>query len=322
MSGVVSAAVLIVALASGVALAAAPVTTVALPMMAGPAMGTTWRVTLGCPVAGMTTGEAHREIEGVLARVDQAASTWRNDSDVSRFNRAAAGEWVEIAPDLAAILDIARRVHEQSEGGFDLTVAPLVSLWRGGRPPAAADITAARGRVGMRFVEVRAAEGDRPAAIRKTIEGVELDLDGIAPGHAVDRIGERLVSLGSAAHLVELGGEVRAWGARPDGTPWRVAVRSADAAGGDRRVVDLAAGQALATSTVRPGGGAIDPRSGRRVERPARSATVMAKSCAEADAWAVAALVLGLETDDRGFISVPPAPSTRAGLPGARRAGP
>jgi thiamine biosynthesis lipoprotein len=298
------AASLVVALGSVMAAAAPPPTVAAAPTtIVGPAMGTVWRVTLAGPVGGMTTSDVHREIEAVLARIDGAASTWRNDSDVSRFNRATANEWVEIAPDLAVILDVARRVHEQSDGGFDVTIAPLVKLWRSENMPAADEIAAARGRVGMRFLEVREAVGDRPATLRKLIEGVELDLDGIAPGYAVDRIGERLVALGSTSHLVELGGEVRAWGVRPDDTPWRVAVRSADAPAGATRVVDLASGQALATSTIRSGSGAIDPRSGQRVERRPCSATVLAESCGEADAWAVAALVLGLEADDRGLVT-------------------
>ena len=66
----------------------------------GPAMGTTYRVTLAAPLAGMAVGTMHREVERLLASIDRAASTWRQDSDARRFNRAAAGEWVEIGPDL------------------------------------------------------------------------------------------------------------------------------------------------------------------------------------------------------------------------------
>ena len=322
MRRVAFGAAVVITLASVTSLAAAPLTTVEPPTLAGPAMGTTWRVTLCGPVAGMTTGAVHREIERVLAAIDQAASTWRDDSDVSRFNRAAAGEWITIASDLAAIVEVARRMHEHSAGAFDITVGPLVKLWRGGRPPAAADLAAARGRVGLQFVEVRAAADGLPAALRKTVPGVELDLDGIAPGHAVDRIGARLTALGSSGHLVELGGEVRAWGTRADGGAWRVAMRSLDSGRGEPRVVDLAPGQALATSTLRSGGGAIDPRSGRPVQRAARSVTVVAESCAEADAWAVAALVLGLEADDRGLVSGPSAPSTRVDPSAATPKGP
>ena len=291
-------------------------------VIAGPAMGTTWRVTLSGSVAGMTTGEVHREIEAVLGRIDRAASTWRDDSDVTRFNRAAAGAWVEVAPDLAAIIDLARRIHDESGGGFDITVAPLVRLWRTGPVPTATEIEAARSRVGMEFLRVRRAEGDRPAAIMKTRAGVEIDLDGIAPGYAVDRIGERLASLGSEAHLVELGGEVRAWGRRSADAPWRAAVRCGDAGNDRSRVVELAAGRALATSTIRPGRGGIDPRSGRPVQGPCRSVTVIADSCAAADAWAVAAVVLGLEPDAGGLVSAVRAPSMRAALPAATPAGP
>jgi thiamine biosynthesis lipoprotein ApbE len=73
--------------------------------LAGPAMGTTYRVTLARGLPGMTAGEAHREIEAVLARIDRALSTWRDDSDASRFNRAAAGEWVAVSAELVAVVE-------------------------------------------------------------------------------------------------------------------------------------------------------------------------------------------------------------------------
>lgn len=233
-----------------------------LPTFAGPAMGTTYRVTLSGGVPGLDGGEIHREIEAVLARLDRALSTWRDDSDASRFNRAALGEWVDVSPDLLAIVSIARRVHDDTGGAFD--------------------ITAGDGRVGsMRSVVVRAS----PPAIRKTAAGLRLDLGGIGPGYAVDRIGERLRELGSQSHLVELGGEVRAWGERAAGVAWRVAVR------GTGEVVELPAGEALATSTARPGFSPIDPRTGRVIAPAASVATVRAATCAEADARAVAALI-------------------------------
>jgi thiamine biosynthesis lipoprotein len=234
------------------------------PTLAGPAMGTTYRVTLGGDIPGKTQGEFHREIEDVLARLDRALSTWRSDSDASRFNQASAGEWVTVAPDLVAVVTIARQVHDDTGGAFD--------------------ITAAAGTVaGMHLIEVR----EQPPALRKARDGVALDLGGIGPGYAVDAIGARLVELGSENHLVELGGEVRAWGSPPSGSRWRVAIR------GTRDVWELAPGEAVATSTVRPGRSPVDPRTGRVVTPRLRSATVRAATCAEADARAVAALLLG-----------------------------
>jgi FAD:protein FMN transferase len=297
----------------------------------GPAMGTTYRVTLAAPLAGMAVGTMHRDVERLLARIDRAASTWRQDSDARRFNQAAAGEWVEIGPDLAALLAVARRVHEASNGAFDVTAGPLVRHWREAQPPATGQTTsqvsgrfshrlaAIRTRVGMPLVELRPAAQDRPAAIRKRVDGVELDLAGIGPGFAVDRIGERLVDVGSASHLVELGGEVRAWGDRGHGNPWRVRV-GASAEGG--RVIELSAGKALATASIDAGRMIVDPRTGQGIAGPARSLTVVAETCGEADAWAVAAIVLDLHPDEDGLVRVPPAPSTTADPPAARPAAP
>jgi thiamine biosynthesis lipoprotein len=249
-----------------------------LPTFAGPAMGTTFRVTLARGIPGVEIGEVHRDVEGVLARLDTAISTWREDSDASRFNRAAAGEWVEVAADLVTVVEIARTVHADSQGAFDITFAPAGS----GRP------------VGMQHVVSRRS----PAALRKDVDGIALDLGGIGPGYAVDAIGSRLGELGSTGHLVELGGEVRAWGRRPDGTAWRVAL----GAGG--RVIDLADGTAIATSSAKPGRSPIDPRTGR-VVTDASTATARSSSCAVADAWAVAAVVLGIPPGPDGTIELP-----------------
>lgn len=234
------------------------------PTFAGPAMGTTYRVTLARDVPGLTRGEVHREVEAVLARLDRALSTWRGDSDATRFNRAPAGEWVDVSPDLIAVVAIARRVHDDTGGAFD--------------------ITAAAGTVaGMHLVEIR----EQPPALRKARDNVALDLGGIGPGYAVDVIGDRLIALGSSDHLIELGGEVRAWGFRAAGEPWRVALRH------DSSVVALAPGEAIATSTARQGHSPVDPRTGRVVTPDVPFATVRAATCAEADARAVAALVRG-----------------------------
>lgn len=261
-------------------------------VLAGPAMGTTYRVTLAADVPGLTRGELHREIEAVLARVDAAASTWRADSDASRFNRAAAGEWVEVGDDLGEIVAIARQVHAETDGAFDITVGPLVRLWREERQPTDEELSVARSFVGMEFVESRAPEAARPAALRKMRTGVTIDLGGIGPGYAVDAIGERLAALGSRGHLVELGGEARAWGKAAGDRPWRVAVRSA---GGDARpaVVELVPGEAIAFATRRPGRSPVDPRTGTPPAGGESTFMARAGSCAVADALAVARAVTG-----------------------------
>jgi len=263
-------------------------------VLAGPAMGTTYRVTLVAGVPGMTRGEVHRELEAVLARIDRGCSTWRDDSDVSRFNSAASGEWIEVGDDLAEVVTIAREVHGETGGAFDITVAPLLALWKDAhaqqREPSTAAMTAARAAVGMELVECRP-PGEEPPALRKRRAGVRLDLGGIGPGYAVDCLGERLAELGSHHHLVTLGGEARAWGTQIDGSPWQIHVHTVNSRD-PADLIELAAGEAVAFSTRRPGLSPVDPRSGR--PRDARAETVMFRSsrCSHADAWAVA-LALG-----------------------------
>jgi thiamine biosynthesis lipoprotein len=266
IAGLVSAGVLFAMTAPGAA---------ELPTLAGPAMGTTYRVILAADLPGMSRGVVHREIEQELTRLDRALSAWRADSDVSRFNQAGPDEWVEVTDDLVAVVEIARRVHARTEGAFDITVAPADS----GRA------------VGLGHVRVRTS----PPALLKTQAGVRLDLGGIGPGYGVDCIGARLEALGSAGHLVELGGEVRAWGMRPDGTRWRVWLPAADAASGQspNQTVELAPGEALGTASCKPGRSPIDPRTGRLATPGRLRATVRARTCAEADALAVAALLSG-----------------------------
>jgi thiamine biosynthesis lipoprotein len=134
--------------------------------LAGPAMGTTYRVTLAEPIAGMAAGAVHRDIDQLLARLDRGLSTWRDDSDATGFNRAAAGEWVEIGHHLADVLDVARRVHDESGGAFDVTAGPLVRLLRTGDEPSAARRADVRGRVGMQLIAVRRPVDDPTAAVR------------------------------------------------------------------------------------------------------------------------------------------------------------
>lgn len=295
MSGARNLLLLVVGTAS--ACAAEPIPFV------GPAMGTTYRVTLAEPIVGMTAGEVHREVDELLARLDRGLSTWRDDSDASRFHRSAAGEWIEIGHDLADVLAVARQVHDESDGAFDVTAGPLVRLLRDGVEPAPATLAAARRRVGMHLFETRPASDGEPDAIRALVEGVELDLGGIGPGYAVDRIGERLAELGSANHLVELGGEVRAWGSRAAAEPWRVRLRGV---GQSDRTFDLRSGTALATASIATGRTVVDPRTGRMIAGPSRSITVHADTCARADAWAVAAVILDLERDADGIVRLVP----------------
>ena len=156
----------------------------------GEAMGTTWSVKTGARPDSVPAGRLEREMEGVLARVDAHMSTYRADSELSRFNRAERTDWIPVSTETALVVGEALRVAELSSGAFDPTVAPLVELWgfephpNPAIPPSRAKIAAALERVGHRLVEVREA----PPALRKRRPDVALDLSGIAKGYAVDAL--------------------------------------------------------------------------------------------------------------------------------------
>lgn len=270
-------------------------------------MGTTWSVTVA--VDGIPTerrGEIQHAIEAELAGVDERMSTYRADSELSRFNETAAGVVFPVSAQTLAVFGIAREISESSGGAFDVTVDPLVAAWGFGATkrvpgePPAAELSSLRERVGFRFVEIDVAG----SSLRKTREGVRCDLSAIAKGYAVDRVASMLGERGFRDFLVEVGGEVRARGRRLDGAAWRVAVERPES---DQRAAFEIVGlheQALATSGdyrnfYELGGRrmshTIDPRTGRPVEHRLASVSVLHRDAARADAWATALTVLGPE---------------------------
>jgi thiamine biosynthesis lipoprotein len=277
----------------------------------GPTMGTTYHVT----VTSLPDDVSPRDIQGVideiLGQVDQHLSTWRTDSEISRFNASDGTGWTPVSTDLASVLTEAQRVSRESNGAFDVTVGPLVDLWGfgtaptdDGTDPTAAQLGAALENVGVDLVEVRAA----PPALRKLRAGVHVDVAGIAPGYAVDRIAQRFRDLHVAGALVELGGEVRAWGRNPDGELWRVAIEAP--VSGERRAYALAELDDMSISTSgdyrdyridrgRRISHTIDPRTGAPVAHDLASVTVLHPSAMAADAYATALMVLGPEAGMR-----------------------
>lgn len=274
--------------------------------LAGEALGTVWSVDLVLPEAPAPerVAEIRERVDATLDRVDRGMSTWREDAELARFNRQTDLASFSFSPEtrrvIAAALDLAR----ETGGAFDPTVAPLVALWGFGAqaadaPPTVAELEEARRRVGWRHLEW--SEGGRLA---RRVAGVQLDLSAIAKGYAVDALVAELARERPIGALVEVGGEVRALGAKPGGVPWRVGIDDPDAPGSRLSAVVLLTGGALATSgdyrRVRVIEGrrrthVVDPRSGRPVERKVASASVIAPSCMEADAVATALMVLGPE---------------------------
>lgn len=187
---------------------------------------------------------ASRAIDDVL-RIERKYSRFRDDSVVAAINRAAGSAAVSIDAETAALLGYARTCFEQSGGRFDVTAGGLSALWDFARAPARRPtreaLVAALVDVGFDAVDWSARH------VRLPRRGMRIDFGGIGKEYAADRVATIAQESGARHGCVNLGGDVRVWGARPDGGAWRVGIRhprdTAAAIGG----VDLADG-AVATS--------------------------------------------------------------------------
>ena len=169
---------------------------------------------------------AGRAAEAAVAdvqRIEAKYSRYRADSLTTRINLAAGGDPIAIDPETAALLSYADRCHELSEGRFDITSGVLRRVWDFRRSPPRlpnrAELSSASALVGWNRVEW----DDR--AIRLPAAGMEIDFGGIGKEYAADRIATVCMEHGMRHGLVNLGGDVRAIGPQPDGTPWRVGIR-------------------------------------------------------------------------------------------------
>ena len=270
----------------------------------GATMGTRWHVQLR-PEPGLAPRtQVRRRIEQELRQVDRTLSGWREDSELSRFNRAPVGAWVPVSTATARVVLLARELAAFTEGNFDPTVAPLVNLWGFGpqqtdAPPPQTQQQARMAQVGYwRFLVRR-----HPPALRKNT-AVQLDLSAIAKGDAVDRIARALRDLGVRHYLVEIGGELRVLGTSPRGTPWRIGIEHPQAPDGLQRALLLPPDTSLASSgdyyNYRNWEGRrhpplINPYTGAPLQQQLSGVTVAADSTARADALATALMVMGTE---------------------------
>jgi thiamine biosynthesis lipoprotein len=269
-------------------------------------MGTHYSVKIVDLPQSLTEGALGAEVDAAFADVDARMSTYRDDSEVSRFNASTSVDWQEISPGLLEVLETAQRISRMSDGAFDVTVGPLVDLWGFGPAPRrdvvpdGAEIAAARARVGFDAIETR----DRPPALRKSRPDVALDLSAIAEGHAIDRVAALLEAHGIGDYVVELGGELRARGSSERGEPWAIAIEQpVPEARRAQRIVHVSGASVATSGSYRnyfEAGGRhyshiIDPRTGAPVDHDLVSVTVIATSSMHAGALATALLVLGPE---------------------------
>jgi FAD:protein FMN transferase len=297
----------------------------------GPTMGVEWHVTIAVTSATKGTDAAFVliAIQDALARVDGRMSTYKADSEISRFASAPAGEDFNVSAETAAVVLEAQRISELSNGAFDATVMPLVDLWGFGpaeaseQAPTEAELSAALKICGWQKLHVNtgsnaanqgaganasaAAAAEDLATLRKDVDGLRVDLSAIAKGYGVDAVCEAIIENGYTDFMVEVGGELRTAGLSPKGTAWRIGIdapQDMSAMGQNLQAVLELGTIAVATSgdyrNFRVLDGqrithTIDPRSGLPVKHDLASVTILAPNCMLADALATTCMVLGPE---------------------------
>ena len=242
-------------------------------------------------------------IDRVLQSVDTTASVYNAVSVVSRVNK---NEGFEVNPMFVKLFEASKVVNKASGGAYDCTVMPLVNAWgfgyKSGNLPTQAQIDSILAFVGMDKVTLSGAK------VVKADERVQLDFSSIAKGLACDEIGAMLMRNGAESFLVEIGGEVAAYGKNEQGEPWGISVdlpvdetdkvnhtkamnitmdKGGVATSGNYRKFKVVDGKKVSHI--------VNPATGQPEQSSLLSATIVASDCMTADAWATACMAMGTD---------------------------
>ncbi|WP_223529563.1 FAD:protein FMN transferase [Pseudomonas sp. GL-R-19] len=275
----------------------------ALETFGGPTMGSTYSIKYVRHAGLPAQDEVRVQVEQILADIDRKMSTYRSDSDIERFNALPANRCQAMPASILELVRVGEQLSVQSDGSYDLTVEPLLNLWgfgpqaRGEKVPSAEALAEARQRVGHEHLRI---EGDRLCKDA----AVEVDFNSIAAGFTVDTIAARIEEKGIHDYLVEVTGELKAAGKKPDGSPWRIALEEPR---DDRQVAErviVVDGYGLSTSgdyrnyfeqDGQRFSHTFDARSGAPVSHRLASVTVIHPSALMADGLSTLLLILGPE---------------------------
>lgn len=264
----------------------------------GEIFGTTYHVRYN------STQNLDKEIEQELFRVDTIFSLFKENSLLSRFNRGEdKGKGNTL---FAEVIKLSLEISNETEGAFDITVAPLVNAWGFGfknkQPLSNQQVDSLQKLVGFQHLSFNGKE------LTKDIPNLQIDCGAIAKGYAVDRIAKLLSDKGCQNYMVEIGGEVVVKGNNDKGEKWKIGINKPTqhalpteedlqtllsltncgiATSGNYRNFYIKDGKKYAHS--------IDPKTGYPVQHSLLSATVITQSCAKSDALATAFMVMGLD---------------------------
>lgn len=278
--------------------------------IAGFAQGSYYAVTYYTAQDALSSERLQPAVDSLLQAFDLCASLWKENSEICRVNRNE-----DFAPS-AMFCDMfgkAQQVSRLTGGAFDITVSPLVKRY-GFSKKDKAEAGGETGTLGaeelaeiLRFVGWKKV-GIENGRVVKSDARLQLDFNAIAQGYASDLVSAMLDSLGISRYLVDVGGEIRARGRKPNGDRWVVGIEKPAGNALDDRVVMtrmFLEDQSLVTSgnyrkyfeeNGRRYSHTIDPKTGRSVQHNLLSATVLCLDCWEADAIATACMVLGVDS--------------------------
>jgi len=271
----------------------------------GQALGTTWMVK-ALSFKPVDEDKLRDEIATKIEESERILSHWRPDSKLYQVNATLSTEPIPVPPLLHELLVHAKRTYEQTDGGFDPTIAPLVNLWGFGpvsenrtRIPNEEEIDNALRQVGMNQLEIL--PDDR---VRKKLPSLQIDLSGSAKGEIIDGVCALLDQRGIGNYLVEIGGEIRTRGSGKDERGWTVGLEDGSQRS-ERSTLSLRDYSVATSGTYRqskpnpdsakPASHLIDPRTGRPVEHDLVAVNVLAPTARDADALATALMILGPE---------------------------
>ncbi|MFY8229497.1 MAG: FAD:protein FMN transferase, partial [Opitutales bacterium] len=262
----------------------------------GAAFGTTWTV----KVRGdqVDAELLKRELEAELNRVEFSLSHWRASSATSDFNQLESTQPFGITPELAELTELGLRLSRATDGGFDLTIAPLTALWGfgpdGQRPtPTPEQISQALARVGWTKLTLDKAN----LTLAKQHEGLNLDLGSLLQGYAADRAAQLLRREGLEEFLIEVGGEILAAGTWRVGLedPFQPRLMMETIVLTDRALGVSGLYRARKAAAGKPVSHILSPKTGEPIVTTLELAAVFHPDCVQADAWSTALMAIGFE---------------------------
>ncbi|KGK12646.1 FAD:protein FMN transferase ApbE [Vibrio navarrensis] len=270
--------------------------------LSGPTMGTTYNIKYIVQPDIPSAEAIQTEVDRLLEEVNDQMSTYRKDSELSRFNQYQGSEPFTVSEQTATVVKEAIRLNQLTQGALDVTVGPLVNLWGFGpeaRPevvPSDAELAERKANTGIHHLSV---DGNK---LSKDLPHLYVDLSTIAKGWGVDVVADYIQSQGIHNYMVEVGGEIRLKGVNREGIPWRIAVEKPSVE--ERAIQEIIepGDMAIATSGdyrnyfERDGvrySHIIDPTTGKPIANKVVSVTVLDKSSMTADGLATGLMVLG-----------------------------